>query len=142
MLAPGDLPADDDAQRYVLAVAALEDAGRPEEAALAYQAALARWNGPAPAWLGLGNLAAAQARWAQAAGDYRHALELAPDDVAARNNLALALSHAGCPAQAREEIARAVLEAGDGPLAAEVAASQAEIEARAGAAHEAGCEVR
>jgi hypothetical protein len=131
VLDPSTLPADDDAPRYVAAVAAVEAAGDPDTAARAYRTALVRWPGAARAWLGLGNIAAARAAWTDAEGAYRHALDRKGDDAATRNNLALALSEQGCRELALEQIAQAARVAGDGPLAAEVALSRTAIEARA-----------
>ena len=131
VLEPPALPADDDPTRYLEAVAGVESIGQRAVATRAYRAALARWPGAARAALGLGNVAAADARWADATQAYRDALALSPEDAAARNNLAIALSRQGCRAAALQEIERARADAGGGPLAAEIAASRAEIEAAA-----------
>ena len=64
--------------------------------------------------------------------ELRAALTLAPDDVAARNNLAEVLSSMGCPESARREIAIAARRAEGGPLAAAVASTQRRIDTSSG----------
>jgi hypothetical protein len=61
-LKPGDLPARPDLDRYMTAAAGFEVVGRPDDARLAYQAALRHWPDAALPRLGLANLAATGAR--------------------------------------------------------------------------------
>ena len=92
VLAPGQLPAAPNRSRYFEAIAALEQAGRAEEAASAWQAALQEWPGDIVALFGLANAHLAQAEYTAAETAYRDLLGRAPDLPAARNNLALALA--------------------------------------------------
>jgi tetratricopeptide (TPR) repeat protein len=92
VLAPGQLPAAPNRSRYFEAIAALEQAGRAEEAASAWQAALQEWPGDIVALFGLANAHLAQAEYTEAETAYRDLLGRAPDLPAARNNLALALA--------------------------------------------------
>jgi tetratricopeptide (TPR) repeat protein len=92
VLAPGQLPAAPNRSRYFEAIAALEQVGRAEEAASAWEAALQEWPGDIVALFGLANAYLAQAEYTAAETAYRDLLGRAPDLPAARNNLALALA--------------------------------------------------
>ena len=92
VLAPGQLPAAPDRSRYFAAIAALEQAGRAEDAAVAWQTALGEWPRDTVALFGLANARLAQAEYKAAEAAYRDLLERAPELTAARNNLALALA--------------------------------------------------
>jgi tetratricopeptide (TPR) repeat protein len=92
VLVPGQLPTAPNRSRYFEAIAALEQAGRAEEAAWAWQTALREWPGDTVALFGLANAHLAQAEYAAAETVYRDLLERVPDLPAARNNLALALA--------------------------------------------------
>jgi tetratricopeptide (TPR) repeat protein len=128
-LQAGELPVDDNSQRYLEAISGFESDGRRRLAERSYRAALTRWPNDARAWLGIGNIAWAGGQWQQAEIAYRALLAQRPDNLAARNNLALALSRQGCTLQATAEIERAVTAARGGPLASEVADSAQEIRA-------------
>jgi tetratricopeptide (TPR) repeat protein len=128
-----ELPADGDSQRYLTAASAAEAAGHKELAEPAYRAALQRWPDDPRAWLGLGNIAWSEARWQHAESAFREVLRQQPDNVAARNNLALALLRQGCVGPAEAEIQRALSAAGNGPFAADVADSARQIRASAAA---------
>ena len=129
VLRPGDLPAADDAGRYLQAVADLEATGQAGAARLAYEAAVQRWPQQPLAWLGLGNarFAAEERRGAEAA--LRRAVELDAGLVAARNNLALLLAGRGCRDAALAEIRVAARDAAGTAMAAAVEDSAHEIEA-------------
>ena len=92
VLVPGQLPTAPNRSRYFEAIAALEQAGRAEEAAWAWQTALREWPGDTVALFGLANAHLAKAEYAVAETAYRDLLERVPDLPAARNNLALALA--------------------------------------------------
>jgi tetratricopeptide (TPR) repeat protein len=92
VLVPGQLPTAPNRSRYFEAIAALEQAGRAEEAAWAWQTALREWPGDTVALFGLANAHLAKAEYAAAETAYRDLLERVPDLPAARNNLALALA--------------------------------------------------
>ncbi len=87
-LQPGEIPAHAEATRYVEAAAGLEAADQRRAAAIAYDAAIARWPDQAHAWLGRGNVSYADGDLTAAANAYTRAILLAPQDAAARNNLA------------------------------------------------------
>jgi tetratricopeptide (TPR) repeat protein len=107
-LAPGVIPAGAEASRYLEAAAGLETAGDRRAAALAYDAAIARWPQEPLAWLGRGNVAYAGGDIVAAAKAYAQAVKLAPDKAVAHNNLAQALADAGCIREARREAQRAL----------------------------------
>ncbi len=136
-LHPEEIPAYATPARFIEAVAGLEGAGRRREARTAYESALARWPDEPHAWLGLGNVALAEGDRAAAADAYLRAIMLAPDDAAARNNLAELLLDAGCLDESRRQIERAAALAEGSPLEAAVADSRAKI--RATAAKVANC---
>jgi tetratricopeptide (TPR) repeat protein len=101
LLEPGTMPAQPELARYMSAAAALETAGNPEAAKVAYAAAAGLWpKAPLPR-LGLGNLAAAAGDWAAAERWYRAVLADDPAQAAALNNRAEALVRLGCPDAAR-----------------------------------------
>jgi hypothetical protein len=126
-LKPGVIPAYAEADRYVEAAAGLEAAGRPEAAA-AYDSAIARWPDASRAWLGRGNVAYGKGNLAAAADAYQRAIELAPTDAAARNNLAEVLADSHCLTESRQQLERAAALADGTALAAAVAESRTKIE--------------
>jgi len=110
ILRPGELPASDDADGYLRAVAATEASLPAPDVVPAYEAALERWPKNAIARFGLANAL-------QRAGEARRAIDLyarlvedTPGQIAARNNLADALGGIGCRSLALRTI--------DGALAA------------------------
>lgn len=103
-LAPYELPAAVDRSRYFEAIAALEQAGRADEAAVAWQRALLEWSGDHVALFGLANAHLARHEYAMAEAAYRDLLERAPDVPAVSNNLALALTAQGKHGAALEVI--------------------------------------
>ncbi|HLG52413.1 MAG TPA: PA2778 family cysteine peptidase [Steroidobacteraceae bacterium] len=130
-LAPGVIPAGAEASRYLEAAAGVEAAGDRRAAALAYDAAIARWPEEPVAWLGRGNVAYGDRDLAAAADAYARAATLAPDNAAVRNNLAQVLAEAGCMMESRRQLERAAaLDAGSA-LAPVIEATRAEIEADA-----------
>jgi tetratricopeptide (TPR) repeat protein len=126
-LTPGVVPEHADAARYIEAAAGLEAAGRPEAAA-AYDSAIARWPDASRAWLGRGNVAYGKGNLAAAADAYQRAIELAPTDAAARNNLAEVLADSHCLTESRQQLERAAALANGTALAAAVAESRTKIE--------------
>ena len=116
VLPPEAIPAHATAAEYLDAVAGLEAAGQRRAAATAYDAAIARWPEEPLFWLGRGNVAFADGELEAAADRYLRAILLAPQDAAARNNLALALADAGCLDEARRQLERAAAFAAGTPL--------------------------
>lgn len=122
-LEPGVLPPEADLGRYLEAAAGLEAVGRLDAAAPAYAAAVDHWPTEPLPKLALANLAYARGDLAAAERGYRAVAQLDPSSAAARNNRAEVLGQLGCGATARREIELARALAGDGPLAATVAAT-------------------
>jgi len=132
VLHPEEIPATATPGRFIEAVAGLEAAGQLAAARTAYESAISRWPDEPLAWLGLGNVALADGDRAAAADAYLRAILLAPDDAAARNNLASLLLDAGCLDESRRQVERAAALAQGTALEAAVADSRAKIEASAG----------
>lgn len=128
-LRPGALPADPSAPRYLEATAALEALGDPAQVTPAFEAGVRRWPEEPLAWLALANNDQALGRPAAAEVAYRRVLQIAPAQVAARNNLALLLAQRGCATEALATLEPARAAAAGGPLAAEVEDSLRTIEA-------------
>jgi len=126
-LVPGEVPPHAEASRYVEAAAGLESAGEHRSAAAAYDAAITRWPNESRAWLGRGNVAYAEGDRNAAADAYLRAILLAPEDAAARNNLAQLLADAGCADEARNQVDRATRLAEGTGLAPAVAETRATI---------------
>jgi tetratricopeptide (TPR) repeat protein len=98
---------------------ALESAGRVDEAVGRYRQVLVVRPGSLRAWVDLGNAEAERGKPAEAEKSYRRALEIAPDDRDALNNLAWLLLEEGARLEEAEALAaRAASQAGPGqPLA-------------------------
>ena len=90
------------------AATGLEQAGRTQEAALAYATIAERWPDSFEAWIGLGNAAYAAGDLEQAENAFRTAAERHPDAGAAWNNLAHVLGEQGRRAEAIAAAERAV----------------------------------
>lgn len=84
----------------------LEAAGRPHEAAESYQAIVRAHPRLVRGWVNLGNAESAAGRDAEAERAYRRALDVAPDDVDALNNLAWLLFVGGRGLDEAESLAR------------------------------------
>ena len=104
ILRPSELPTAVDDVRYLKAVAALENAGRSEEAATAWRTALQAWPNNPVALFGLGNAALARGDNLAAEAFFRRMLEAEPSSAAARNNLAMALARQARYEEALREI--------------------------------------
>ena len=127
VLPPGELPADPDRSRYFEAVAALEQAGRAEEAAIGWQAALGHWPNDSVALFGLGNSRLVLGDYRAAEDTYRRLLEMRPGMTVARNNLAMVLARRGALAEAAAEISAAIAQNEDPGLCTELLDTQATI---------------
>ena len=128
VLRPGELPAAADRDRYVEAVAAVEQVGMLEEAAVAWRAALERWPSDAVAQFGLGNTMLELGRAGDAVRVYRDLLTTKPELVVARNNLSLALLKLGRHTEAMTEIDNALGQLNNDALRAELLDTKREIE--------------
>lgn len=130
VLTPGELPTAPDRARYFEAVAALEQAGRAAEAAIAWQAALEYWPGDSVALFGLANARLVLGDYPAAEEAYRELLEREPGMVVARNNLALALAEQGEYDAALQEIGIALAANQDAALERELGDTAATIRRR------------
>lgn len=108
---PETIPVTAQIQPWLRHAADLESLGLAELAGPAYVAAAHRWPQEPLAWFAVGNAAYAGADLPAAAAALRRALELAPQDAAARNNLAQVLMEQGCRADAEHQIGIALRDA-------------------------------
>ncbi len=108
VLKPGELPAGNDASRYLASVADVEAVNGAAGLAPAYRAALVKWPDDRVARFGLANALDADGQLAAAEREYRALLERNPDDLAPLNNLADVLRRSGCRTQALATIDRAL----------------------------------
>jgi len=114
VLRPDELPAEVNRERYFSAIAALEQTGRLDEAALAWRTAEDRWPENSVALFGVGNTEGALGNFSVAEKIYRALLEQDGSLLVARNNLALVLAEQGEFEAAIDEIGTA-LEMNDDP---------------------------
>lgn len=128
-LRPGELPANPDLHRYLSAVAAIEDRISADVAGPWLQAARRHWPDKALVHFALGNNRYAAGDSDAAKVAYRRALEIDPELLAARNNLAHLLAERGCLEEAMNEIEQAVAGAGgaDDQLRATLEQTRAEV---------------
>ena len=129
-VAPGELPAAVDRSRYFESIAALEQAGRPDAAAVAWRTALRNWPGDTVALFGLANALFAMQDFAAAEAAYRDLLRHDAGAVAARNNLALALAEQGRYDDALDQIGIALSGNRDAALERELRDTAATIRRR------------
>lgn len=108
VLRPETLPTGLNRERYLAAVADMHKAGQWEAAATAWSAALKTWPGDPVALFGLGNVKLAAGNNAEAEQYFRAVVNVNPQSVAARNNLAIAVARQGRYAEAMTEIAAAI----------------------------------
>lgn len=112
VLKPEELPTGVDRERYLAAIADLEEVGMTVEAAIAWRAALDRWPGDPVAQFGLGNTLLSMEQPGDAERVYRELLEGRPDLIVARNNLAMSLHRQRRYEDALVEIDKALSQAG------------------------------
>ena len=101
LLAPGELPANLDPERYTRAVAGMEAIAGASLVEAAYRAAVRRWPGYPAALFGLAHSQQRQHAYREAARNYRKLLTRLPGDPVVLNNLADTLRQAGCFGAAR-----------------------------------------
>ena len=126
-LPPDELPANVNRSRYLAAVASLENAGRLDEAGVAWQLALTQWPEDTVALFGPASTAFRLQEYDLAARRYRQLLSKDGSLVVARNNLALALARQGHIDEALAEIDRAIADTADPQLETELLDSRREI---------------
>jgi tetratricopeptide (TPR) repeat protein len=110
---------------------------RPDEAARRYRAILAKHPDLARAWVNLGNAEASASHDGEAESAYRRALDLAPADVDALNNLAWLLLGEGRRLEEAEALAERAAQASAGPDRVLVLDTLARIQAARGRCAEA-----
>ena len=98
VLRPGEIPVIADPKLYLEAAADFEHGASPEDALLAFDAAVKRWPSEAVAWIGRGTAQYRAGKLAEASQDYAAALRVDAGNAGARNNLAQTLLELGCPA--------------------------------------------
>ena len=132
-LAPGELPARPDADRYLAALADFERNASPDEARRAWLGALEQWPADARPYLALGNLAYAQGDLETAVDQYLGGMVLDRLDPALGNNLATVLGELGC-ARLGERMLQEILAglAVDSPWRALMRTTLTELAARPG----------
>ena len=105
---PGKTPASAQPESWVRRAAACESLNQPQVAMQAYEAGLQRWPQSPLLWFASANAAYAQHDLPKASAALKRAVELAPDDAAARNNYAQVLYEQGCVIAAQREIGLAL----------------------------------
>lgn len=123
---PGKIPYTAKETRYVAAVNAFGRTGQLAASRTAYLAAKERWPGGLGVSIALGNVAYMMKRLDEAEAEFRSAVTLYPDSVAALNNLAQTLSDMGRDEEALGYVKRAAKLGG--PLNDIVLSTQASIE--------------
>lgn len=129
-LPPDRLPATASESRYAQAVAALERAGQVWSARTAYRTLLERWPSSLAGWIGSGNTAYALGDLAAAESAFTQAAQQHPEAAAAHNNLAHVLAERGKIPEALAAAERAV--SLGGPHVSSARATLDEIRKKAG----------
>ena len=119
---PERIPATAERARYFDSIVAVERAGQPAAAAVAYERFLERWPDDLGASIGLANATYALGHLAKVETVLRGALEKHPDSTIVINNLAHTLSDAGRSEEALELLARANAEGAHAKAVAETRA--------------------
>ena len=127
ILRPGDLPATNDTDGYLRAVAAKESVSGPAGLLEAYRAATLRWPDNVIARFGYAHALQASGELRAAVEQYRLLLARHPHQIAALNNLADVLSRQGCRSEALATVERALAAAPLGPLHAVLEQTRQEI---------------
>jgi hypothetical protein len=123
-----ELPAGVDRERYLAAVADLEQVGMTAEAATAWQTALDRWPDDPVAQFGLANSLLSLDQPEDAERVYRELLKGNPDLIVARNNLAMSLHRQRRYEDALVEVDKALSQAGATVLSEELLNTKKEIQ--------------
>lgn len=126
-LTPGELPASPDRNRYVEAVAGLEETGHTLAARDAWKAGLTQWPDDSVLLFGLANAQYALGEFS--AAELLFLVMLRNDEtlLIARNNLAMTLAAQGRTSEALEQIDIALKRASDSPLLEELLDTQSTI---------------
>lgn len=130
VLVPGELPASDDPDGFVRAVASLEKLGGGASLSASYAAAVQRWPEHRLARLGLANALIAEGKVEASVAELEVLVARDAGDAIVLNNLADGLQRLGCREQALEVIDRASRSTRDeGRIRAAIEATRREIEA-------------
>jgi hypothetical protein len=86
-LRPGETPASAHPARYLESAASFERTASPDDARLAFDAAVRRWPAEPVGWIGRGTAEYRSRNLSAAANDYAAALRVDPANTGARNNL-------------------------------------------------------
>lgn len=116
VLRPGETAASANPKRYLEAAADFERNASPEDARLAFDAAIRRWPAEPIAWIGRGTAEYRAGNLNAAAKDYAAAVQADGTNAGARNNLAQTLLDLGCPLAARDALEPVELGALESPL--------------------------
>jgi tetratricopeptide (TPR) repeat protein len=108
VLKPTQLPADNNAERFLKSVADLEDVGQHAASLPGYETAVTQWPKNPTAWFGLGNAHYHNRLFDSAETAYRQTIALQPDHLPALNNLAMTLAELNRSKAAQELINRAL----------------------------------
>ena len=133
VLRPGEIPENADPTLYLESAADFERTARPEDARLAFDAAVQRWPDQPVAWIGRGTAEYRAGNIEDAARDYAAAVRLDPANIGARNNLAQSLLELGCPVRARDQLAPVKIDALASPMREAVLDTRRNIDAAAAA---------
>lgn len=132
VLAPGELPASDDPDGFVRAVASLEKSGGSAPMSPSYIAAVRRWPEHRLARLGFANALMGEGSIEASVTEFEALAARDPGDAIVLNNLADGLRRLGCREQALEVIGRAARSTQvGGRIRAAIEATRREIEASA-----------
>jgi tetratricopeptide (TPR) repeat protein len=123
-LSPGELPANPDRNRYIEAVAGLEQTGHPLAARDAWQAGLSQWPDDTVLLFGLANAQYALGNFSEAEALYLVMLQKDDASLIARNNLAMTLVALGRNSEALAQIDTALNQADGSPLLEELLDTQ------------------
>jgi tetratricopeptide (TPR) repeat protein len=124
LLSPGEWPTSPDRERMFRALADFEDRADPLAAGQSWAVAAEAWPEEVLPWLGIGNAAHRRGDWEAAVDAYERALDLEPEHLPARLNLALSRSAAGAPCEGLRTLGSAP------PESHPLAAAFAELDAR------------
>ena len=104
VLRPGELPAAVSRDRYLEAAADFQPDARPQDAVLAFDAALKRWPDEPLAWIGRAGVRLQAGDLVAASHDLSTALRIDGSNAEARDSLAMALLDLGCIHKAQGQI--------------------------------------
>jgi len=105
---PNDAPVHTDQEKYLDTIVAMERLNKPDILIKAYPQLLARWPSNQTARLGLANAYYADGQYETAVSTYAELLEINPEHIPARNNLALTMGKLTCFHSALTQVEKAL----------------------------------